>query len=75
MRLRTSIQEMPKRRTLTPMPLASTKMGRLLSALLLKASKVAKYRLHGRPAISLRLCSEKRGWYFASPARCTPSSS
>src|ERR687897_878001 len=46
MRLRTSIQEMPKSKTLAPMPLASTKAGRLLSAPFLNPGNVAKYRLH-----------------------------
>jgi hypothetical protein len=57
-RLRTSIQVIPKSRRLTAMPLASTKAGRLLLACSSNFGSVAKYRLHSRPATPIRPSSE-----------------
>src|SRR3712207_8283411 len=57
-RLRTSSKLIPKSNRLTATPLASTKAGTLLSAPFSNFGKVAKYRLHSRPARSEEHTSE-----------------
>ena len=74
-RLRTTSKVMPKNSRLITRPLASTKGGRLISALCSKAGSVVKYRVHSRPATSIRLSLKKRNSFVLFSSRLIRSRS